>query len=413
MVTLKLTKGEGVKLYGPMSVVVKTGFLEVHGRKVVPGERFVIHKTRNYVAEALEECELDITMVDNSQIQPLEQEDPYWRKREIVKNIVERGFKKIVVIGCVDCGKTAMVTLLYNALVENGHRVAVLDGDVGQADIGPPGFITLGTREGQVFWMNELKPVVMKFVGDIKPQYFTHVITRELEYLVSYAFNNGFSRVVVDTDGWIGDEHAILYKQRLVETLKPDVLVVIGDELEKYFRKYTKLGSELYAIKPPVYRKVRTREERRLLRSLKYRDYLEGAPPIKLKLDDIVVSGLALLQGVEVDLSNVSSFVEGKPIYASQLPGTLYVYGVVKGYNAEELKKLGFDRVRVYPPGFERGLYCAVEGPSGFDFPCVIEKVDFETREVVIRTRYANKVEVLKISRIKLTEEFTEEYTEV
>lgn len=413
MVTLKLAKGEGVKLYGPMSVVVKTGLLDVYGRRVRPGEKFVIHRTRNYVAEALEECELDITMVDNSQIQPLEQEDPYWGKKEIIKDIAERGFRKIAVVGCVDCGKTAMVTHLFNAIVEKGKRVAVLDGDVGQADIGPPGFITLGFNEEQVFWISELKPVAMKFIGDIKPQHLTHVITRELERLVSYALANGFDTVIVDTDGWVGDEYAIIYKQRLVETLKPDALIVVGDGLDKYFKKYTKLGLKLYAVKTPLYRKVRTREERRLLRSLKYREYLEGAPILKLKLDNIIVSGLPLLQGLDIDLSMITGHIEGKLIYATQLPGTLYVYGVVKAYNTEELKKLGFDRVKAYPPGFEKGLYCAVEDSSGLDYPCIIEKVDFESGEIVVRTKYANKVEVVKVSRIKLNSEFAEEYLEV
>jgi len=47
------------------------------------------------------------------------------------------------------------------------------------------------------------------------------------------------------------------------------------------------------------------------------------------------------------------------------------------------------------------------------DHPCLVEKFDFESREIVIRAKYNGKIEVLKLSRVKLTQDFTEEYLEV
>src|SRR5918999_822328 len=49
-----------------------------------------------------------------------------------------------MVIGEGDTGKTTLVTALANALVERGFRVAVLDADLGQSEIGPPTTIGLG-----------------------------------------------------------------------------------------------------------------------------------------------------------------------------------------------------------------------------------------------------------------------------
>ncbi|MEM4224710.1 MAG: GTPase, partial [Desulfurococcaceae archaeon] len=115
MVILKLTQGECIKLYGPMSVTVKSGCLNVYYKKACAGDRFVVHKARNYVVEALDECELDVSMINNSQIQPIELEDPYWEKKKIISDIVKGDHRKIMVIGCIDCGKTALVTMLYNA----------------------------------------------------------------------------------------------------------------------------------------------------------------------------------------------------------------------------------------------------------------------------------------------------------
>lgn len=412
MVILKLTQGECIKLYGPMSVTVKSGCLNVYYKKACAGDRFVVHKARNYVVEALDECELDVSMINNSQIQPIELEDPYWEKKKIISDIVKGDHRKIMVIGCIDCGKTALVTMLYNAFAEKNLRVAVIDGDVGQADIGPPGFVTLGSHEEQVYWISELKPIMMRFIGDIKPQFLTHVIIRELEYLTNYALNSGFDRVVIDTDGWVSDEHAITYKQKLVEALRPETIVVIGDNIEKYFAKYAKLGIAVYSVKPPVHRKTRSREERRMLRSSRYKSYLSEAPLVKVKLDEVLVSGLPLLQGPEVDSSLIHGFIEGKLVYASQMPCTLYLYGSVKSYNIEELKKLGYDKVKVYPIGFEKNLYCAVGSTTGSEYPCLLEKIDFESREVHLRTKYTGKIEFLKISRIRLNDEYLEEYVE-
>lgn len=410
---LKLSRNEAVKLYGPMSVYVKNGCVDVHGKKTCAGEKFIIHRTRNYVVLALEDSELDVTMVNESQIQTLEETDPYREKREVILDILRKKCRKIVVVGCVDCGKTSFVTMAYNMLLSNGHKPVVVDGDVGQADIGPPGFIALGASDSPVYWINELKPLVLRFIGDIKPHGYSYHIIYEIRDLVEKALSKEYDSVVVDTDGWVREEAGINYKFALIEELKPDVIVVLGEELRDVFKQFSKLGIYVYELNAPVYRKTRSREERRMLRSLKYREFLENAPVQKLKIKDILIQGCSLLQGVEVDASSIESMFDGKIIYASRLPGQLNVYGLIKSYQSEELKKRGFEKVRIYSMGFERGLYCAVGIIGEGDHPCLVEKFDFESREIVIRAKYNGKIEVLKLSRVKLTQDFTEEYLEV
>jgi len=75
-----------------------------------------------------------------------------------------------MVIGQVDSGKSSVSILLSNTALNNGEKPAVIDGDVGQADIGPPGFISLSYPDSKTLWMRTLKPYAMKFIGDIKPQ---------------------------------------------------------------------------------------------------------------------------------------------------------------------------------------------------------------------------------------------------
>lgn len=413
MPVLKLSEGEAVKLFGPMSVLVKSGCIDVHGKIACAGERFVVHKARNYVATATSTCELDVTMVNDSQIQALDPTDPYPDKRKLALEIVNEGLRRVVVLGCVDCGKTSFTTMLYNAAIRGGYKPAVIDGDVGQADIGPPGFVSLGYSNTPVYWINELKPLVMRFVGDIKPQGHVYTSVSEVSRLAETAENEGFNFLLVDTDGWVRDEQGILHKNLLIEVLKPDAVVVLGDDLRGYFKRFTKLGVRVYELKAPSSRKTRTREERRMLRSARYREFLENAPIVRVKMDSVLVDGCNLFYGVEVDPASLAGLVEGKVVYSSSLPGSLNIYGVVKEYQVEQLKKLGYEKVKVYSQGFERGLYCAVGILNGPEYPCIVEKFDFEAREVVIRTKYTGRVEVLRLSKIKLTQDFVEEYYEV
>lgn len=413
MPLIKLIKGELLKVYGPMSLVVKSGCLDIYGKVLCADEKAVIHRARNYIVEAVSDVEIDVTMVNESQIQSVEESDPYRKRREIALKIVQGGCERVIIVGCVDCGKTSLATLIFNTALRNGKRPGVIDGDVGQADIGPPGYITLGTSESPVLWISELRPVSMKFIGDIKPQYYTQSIISKLKELVQLSESLGLSPVVIDTDGWIKDEVGVLYKYGIINEVKPNTIVVLGDELRGLFEKYRKLGVTIYEIEAPISRKTRSREERRQIRSLRYREFLEKASLVRLSLDSIVVEGFPLLQGVRLDTSTLSKLVEGQITYASWLPNTLYVYGNVKSYNTEELKKMGFEKIKIFAEGFEKNLYCAVTDERGNDYPCVIGKVIFEKGEVLVRTSYTGSVRALKISKIRLTPDYTEEYVEV
>lgn len=413
MPIVRLSKTEALRAFGPMVVEVVKGLIEILGRKMSPGERLVIHKTRNYIIEAIEDSELSINMTNESIIQPLDSEDPYFTRKNIAREIIEKKHRVVVVIGSTDVGKTSFTTLLANMALAKGLKPAIIDGDVGQADIGPPGFVSMGPLTNFISWNTEIKPFMMRFVGDIKPQYNTHVIINELCRLTDLGKAQGFEPIVIDTDGWVKDEHAITYKHVLIRILKPDAIVIIGDDLKDYFTRFKKIGIEIYSIKAPLVRKVRTREERRLLRSLRYREFLENAQIARIDMDDVVIEGHPLFHGIPVNTSEIAHIIEGKVIYASLLPNTLHVYGVVKSYSIDELKKrLGVEKIKVYQPGSEKNIYCSVGVMNGYEYPCMIDRFDFDSNTILIKTKYSDKIEVIRLSRIKLRDDYTEEISE-
>jgi len=412
MPKIKLSKGEVVRVFGPMSITILSGSITVLGRTLRKGESLIVHKLRNYIVEAAEDTELDVNMTNESTIQPVDEEDPYRERNNTALELVSSGFRRVIVIGGVDSGKTSFTTLLSNIAIAAGLKPGVIDGDIGQADIGPPGFLSLGIPDRQVLWNTEIPVYLMRFIGDIRPQYYTYLITREIRWLMERAEALGCNLIIIDTDGWIGDSNAILYKQQLVEALNPDAIVVLGRGVGRYFKRYEKIGVRVYELPEPKVRRTRSRDERRLLRSMRYRDFLVDAPLRRINLDSVLVNGHPLFHGYPIDASSLEGLVEGRVIYAAQLTSELHVYGVVKAYNSEELGRRGIERLKTYSPGFEKNLYCAVGSINGGDYPCLLEKIDFENREILVRTKFQGEVGVLKLSRIRIKEDYTEEYLE-
>ena len=57
----------------------------------------------------------------------------------------------IMVIGEIDTGKSTLVALIAQWFRENGKKVAVVDSDIGQSDVGPPGFVSVSYTHLDVY----------------------------------------------------------------------------------------------------------------------------------------------------------------------------------------------------------------------------------------------------------------------
>ncbi|MCI4462239.1 MAG: GTPase [Thermogladius sp.] len=404
--SLKLSRGEGVKVFGPMTLMLKSGSIEILGKKVRVGERIIVHKLKSYPVIALEDSEIDLTMVNEAQIKRLEEDEAYFKWVKVAEEIAGTGGRVVVVLGEVDSGKSSFTTLVLNKALEAGLKPALVDADVGQADVAPPGYVSLAYPDEQVLWNRSLKPVRMLFVGDIKPQKRSDAIIASVKRLVETALSDGRSPVVVDTDGWIKDVGAVLYKFRLVAEVKPDFLVYMGGA-DTCFKLFEKMGVRYRLLGSPAVKKTRDRSERREYRSDRYREFFANAPLVKLSIDELLILDIPVLQGLKTSLG------DERVVYSSLLAGKYFV--VAKGDARrvyEDLSStLGRDKVVVYPYGFERGLYVSLVDDSGLECPGLIERVDFSSNTLYVRTPCTGiKPRLIKGSSIRLTEDFHEEY---
>ncbi len=416
MPSITMRNGEKIKVFGPAALTVEKGGIEVLGKRFGRGEKLIVHKLRSYTVVAREDSVLELVMGEGASLQPVEPGDPYEEWLKTAREIVGKGYKTIMVLGGVDDGKSSFSILLSNIVLDENGRPAIIDADMGQADIGPPGFISLAYPEKQVVWMRELKPASMRFIGDIKPQNNKARVIHAIRVLASKALSDGRSPVIIDTDGWIADSYALAYKSQMIEEVMPEAIVILGCSYHGYFRRYTRLGIQVYELPSPTVRRNRSREERRSLRSDKYREFLGDAGKTRIRLDDVILSGSPVFTGLELDRTELSELLGVKIAYASRTPDTVYiVLGEPARINRlDTIKKVyGVDRVRIYYRGFEKDMYVSITGNDGNDYPAVIEYIDYDNKEVVLRTKYTNvKPWIIRFSCIKLTPEYTEQIIE-
>ena len=72
----------------------------------------------------------------------------------------------MLILGTSDTGKTSLTAQLAGALAARGERVAVVDADVGQSEIGPPTTVGLGRVTGPLGRLADAEVLALEFVGD-------------------------------------------------------------------------------------------------------------------------------------------------------------------------------------------------------------------------------------------------------
>src|SRR5947209_10904243 len=75
----------------------------------------------------------------------------------------------VVLIGPPDSGKSTFALALANRLAEVGRPAAVIDADVGQSEIGPPGAIGMARVEGAGGALSGLRGRGLAVVGRTRP----------------------------------------------------------------------------------------------------------------------------------------------------------------------------------------------------------------------------------------------------
>jgi polynucleotide 5'-hydroxyl-kinase GRC3/NOL9 len=278
--------GKTLLVDGPASVSVVSGRVEVFGFSLKDASRIVIREGKRLPFAVLETTNFDVSLGENASVEEIDE-------NTIPQSWIEsfemlRGFQKkpvvAMVLGKVDSGKTSFCTYLVNMLISEKQKVAILDGDLGQTDIGPPCTVAYALVTKPVTDLFKLKAENALFAGVTSPSEAVNEMIRGIASMKAEILGKAADFVVVNTDGWVEGEEAVKYKLRLAEELNPDVVFCIQqkDELTPLLKTLEKFRKT--TIESPLNAKQRSREKRRNLRELGYIKYLTDAKVKSLPL---------------------------------------------------------------------------------------------------------------------------------
>lgn len=300
-----LGAGNTLIVRGPASFRVLNGEPTVLGGPLSLNERVIVRRDKQLPILAHSESELDLAVVHKSQVFEINGSTipASWDSAAEALGEMERG--TVMVVGSADTGKSTLCTYLMNRLFGKGIAAKIVDGDVGQADIGPPTTISRANLEEYVVSLVDLHPESLLFIGHITPPLVEAKLIDGIRRLLDF---DDRSLTIINTDGWILDPEAVMYKIRMIEAIQPDIVLVIstGTELQPILS-----GSRAKSMRLDAPQNVfaRSRTDRRDLRTAGYRRFLEGATSQKHLLQNIT---LALPHGLEStragrgsDLSNL------------------------------------------------------------------------------------------------------------
>lgn len=262
---------------GPASVRLVSGRAEVFGYQMRE-TRIIVRQSMRLPFYTTEKSVFEIQLGVNAALQEVEGSTIPESWNEAVQTISEVKSKPaiVVVVGQSDLGKSSLCTYLVNKLLDGKKRVAVLDGDIGQSDIGPSATVGYGIASRPITKLNNLKLINAFFVGNTSPIKAIAKVLEGLTTLKTELLARQPDFVVVNTDGWVSGELATKYKMALVTEIKPDLVVGIkvADELDSLVA-----GSEVQAVlvEPSVSLSDRSLEKRKSFREMTYIRYLRNS----------------------------------------------------------------------------------------------------------------------------------------
>ena len=206
---------------------------------------------------------------------------PSWRDAaETLRH--SRGF--IVILGDVDSGKSTLCTYLANTCIDHRVRTSIIDGDVGQAEIGPPTTTSSSSVSKHIFSLQERRPERSYFIGDINPSLVLDKLVQSIARLKD-ELSTRSEITILNTDGWVRDE-AVGHKLQLLNSLRPDL--VLGLSLDNELDPILELQQyPTLRLKASSHARTRTREERKKAREEGYRRFLQNPKHLDLRLNTI------------------------------------------------------------------------------------------------------------------------------
>jgi polynucleotide 5'-hydroxyl-kinase GRC3/NOL9 len=413
-------KGTTLLVDGPASVTVTSGKVETFGSVISGATKVVIREGKRLPFAVEETAAFEIALGDTASAEEVEGNTvpPSWNQScEEFLNLQAKPITAAV-IGTVDSGKTSFCTYLVNRVLGEKRKVAVLDGDLGQSDIGPPSTVAYAFVTRPITDLFSLRAKNAFFIGETSPSRVTDKVVAAMVFLKKEILGSNAEFVVINTDGWVEGECAVNYKIQLIQELNPDVIFFIQqkDELAPLISGLGKF-KKVVAESPSAIRQ-RDIEKRRSLRELGYIKYLGNAKVQSLSLSWLKFEGNELFDICKTRMnagqaSKIYGLLGMKPLQLSERSDRVcIIIGRRRWINADNVKKVeeyAKKKVVVARKGEEEGLLAGMyDSKRKFLGVGVLQEIDYLRKSVKISTPVSRDICVLALGKIKLDKNMKE-----
>lgn len=405
-------KGRTLLVDGPACVDLLAGEVEVFGAPLKTGVKTVIREGKRVAFEVKQKARFDLMLGENASVEEFEGSTIPFSWERACNTILAFDEKPVVVVvmGEVDSGKTSFCTYLANKALREKHKVAIIDADLGQSDIGPPstiGFCCLNLPISDPFL---LRAEDAYFIGTTTPSGAINEVIDKLAKMKDVSLQKASNFLVINTDGWVLGEEAVQYKLRLVKRIAPSVVVGIQqqDELKLILTALKEI--KVISIESPPAIKKRDREKRKILRELSYKKYLKRAKVQSFPLSWVKVEGVPLGTGItpsERRLEKIAAKLGVNPLYCEETPNlTVIVTRKNQWIDEKQLsnleEKLG-KKVKLIREGDEQGLLVGLyDEKEKFLGIGILNKIDYRRHIVQVYTPVTANIASFRVGQVKL-----------
>jgi len=286
--TVDLSAGQGLLATSPASISVLSGDAEVWGAGL-RGEIRVEKAGVPLLVSTPDSCRIE---VEASAAKILPRAFP--ESWESLSESLERG-DRVMLLGGVDSGKSSLSLYLLNRAASSGMRTALIDSDVGQSDVGPPGAIGLMVRDGPILHPRLEEADYIFFVGDTSPRgHFLQMVVG-LREAVSAALGEGAELLIVNTTGFISGGAARALKSSKMAIVKPSKVVLMGRTPR--FDRHLPPSVRVVSVDPLPQDAGKGLAMRREARRLMFSEVLERCRPVQVSARDVYLLNTMLFSG--------------------------------------------------------------------------------------------------------------------
>jgi polynucleotide 5'-hydroxyl-kinase GRC3/NOL9 len=395
-------KGEFHLLRGETEVRLVSGSVDVIGQTIAAESTITVPRGKSIILrEMTDDCRFTVTHGFGGESARLESSPypPGWE--DLISLIRTVPCKRIMILGEMDTGKTFLCTYLANRMIGFGLKAGVIDCDLGQSDIGPPGCLGLSLAAAPFTFMADAPVSGLHFVGSHSPEGHLTTMVVGLHRLVQMA-NRESDVIFIDTCGWTLGDGARLLKGAKISVLDADLVVLLqrGSELEHLVAPFP----HLRIFRLPVAKKSTPTDQmtRQKLREDISKRYFRETRVFTMRFDQIRTMGAYFRTGREIENLGGVPLVYGEtfPGYEGHL--AVPAESVTDGQKTELTQR--FSPCRLVDPGMIKGALIGLLDGNLLTLGLgIVESIDFAHRRISFVTPVdpTGEIKVLAFGSLK------------